>query len=82
MDVNFISDLCAYCTEDVVPPQDAKQAERFFQLEQQFIDHMGYDFVMEYQAATDALHAQEFDTAFLNGLQFAVRFMLTVLPPQ
>lgn len=82
MAANFISDLCAYCTEDVVPAQDTKQTERFFQLEQQFIDCMGYDFVMQYQAAAGEIHAREFETAFLKGLQFAVRFMLAVLPPQ
>lgn len=44
MDINFLTDLCSYCTEDLVPPQDEKQSSLFFKLEQEFIDHMGYDF--------------------------------------
>jgi len=79
---DFISALLDHCTENLAPLQDAKQNERFFRLEQEFIDHMGYDFVMRYQAAAGELHAREFDAAFLSGLRFAVRFMLTVLPPQ
>ena len=82
MEIDFLSDLCSYCTEDIVSSQDRNQYKRFFELEQEFIDQMGYDFVMRYQAAAGEIHAREFDAAFLSGLQFAVRFMLTVLPPQ
>lgn len=80
MDEMFLRDLCSYCTENLTFPQD--ETERFFQLEQEFINGMGYDFVMQYQAAADELHAKEFDAAFLSGLQFAAQFMLHVLPPQ
>lgn len=79
---DFLSDLCAYCTEDIALPQDTKQYEIFFQLEQEFISHMGYDFVMQYQAAAGETHAKEFDAAFLQGLRFAIQFILTALPPQ
>jgi len=79
---NFISSLFNYCTEDFTFPQDKPQTERFFQLEREFINGMGYDFVMGYQAAADELHAKEFEAAFLSGLQFATRFMLTVFPLQ
>lgn len=82
MKKDFLADLCSYCTEDIGFPQDAKQHDRFFQLEQEFIRGMGYDFVTQYQAAAGELHAQEFDAAFLKGLQFAVQFLLAVLPPQ
>ena len=82
MDKEFVCDLCSYCTEHSPFPQDKTQTERFFQLEQEFIRGMGYDFVMRYQAAAGALHADEFEAAFLSGLQFAARFMLSVFPPQ
>ena len=82
MNTEFLRDLCSYCTEDHPFVQDKTQTKQFFQLEQEFINGMGYDFVMRYQAADDELRAKEFDAAFLSGLQFAARFMLTVLPPQ
>lgn len=82
MDQEFIRDLYFYCTENPIFSQDKPQTERFFQLEREFINGMGYDFVMGYQAAADELHAKEFEAAFLSGLQFAARFMLTVFPPQ
>jgi len=82
MNKDFISKLCSHCTEDLVFMQDVKQSNYFAQLEQEFISGMGYDFVMQYQAAAGEIHAQEFEAAFLKGLQFSAQFMLTVLPPQ
>ena len=79
---DFIVDLCSHCTESITHEQDTKSCERFLQLEQQFIDRMGYDFVMEYQAAADALHAREFEAAFLSGLRFAAQFLYRLFPPQ
>ena len=79
---DFISSLLNYCTEDFSFSQDKPQTEHFFSLEREFINGMGYDFVMRYQAAADELHAKEFEAAFLSGLQFAARFMLTVFPLQ
>lgn len=82
MHKDFLSDLCAYCTEDIALPQEPKQHDIFFELEQEFSSHMGYDFVMQYQAAAGEIYAKEFDAAFLQGLRFAAQFILTALPPQ
>ena len=79
---NFISDLLDHCTEPLAPVHDPKETEHFLRLEQQFIDRMGYDFVMEYQAAADELLAREFEAAFLSGLRFSAQFLCRVFPPQ
>ncbi len=82
MDKDFISKLCSHCTEDLMFTQDMKQSKYFAQLEQEFINGMGYNFVMRYQQAAGEVYAMEFEAAFLQGLQFAAQFMLTVLSPQ
>lgn len=83
MESKFISDLYESLAASLQSPNTPEQraaGKTLLELDIQFVETMGYDFVMRYQSACDQAFAWEPEAAFAAGLRFGAQFMLSVLP--
>lgn len=86
MKEDFLNDLYCYCTEQMEPPphdpERQKAVNEFLTLEEAIQAALGHDFLTRYQWAEFQANSWQERAAFLQGLRFGARFMLTVLSPQ
>lgn len=83
MNLNLLSDLCWYYTQELPRPADPETQQAmqdYLRLEQVPLSAMGLEFLAQYQQAYNRAYGWQDEAIFLAGTRFASDFLGLVQP--